>query len=114
MFRLRISAHSARARAASSASSMPAITSARSTRAPSGAGVPGGTNSTGIGSGRATSTGAAATIARVVPCFADLAHAALEDGQPADELHVPIAGGLEEHGVHDRVLYHLVAGLVGG
>src|SRR5207248_4897447 len=50
--------------------SIPAITSARSVRAPAGAGVPGATYSTGIGSGRAISTGSAAITARVAPAFA--------------------------------------------
>ena len=70
LFMPRISFHSASRRASSSTSSIPAITSARSTRAPSGTGVPGGTNWIAIGIGRDSSIGSAAISARVTPAFA--------------------------------------------
>ena len=70
LFIRRISAHSARPRASSSTISIPAITSARSTIAPSGTGEPGGTNWIGIGIGRDSSIGSVAITARVTPNFA--------------------------------------------
>ena len=59
-------------------------------------GVPGATNSTGIGSGRASSIGARRDDRPRRAGLRDLADAPLERGQPADDLRVPVAGGLEE------------------
>ena len=96
LFMPRISAHSAARRAASSTSSIPAITSARSTRAPSG-----------TARARPDELDRDRQRPRELDrrrrhdrprraLLRDLAHPPLERGQPADPLRVPIAGRLEE------------------